>query len=373
MIPSLIQSSLVITLLDDELFAVIAALLAGGLIVFFAWRSRSAYLALPELLPADARLDEDHVVIVPARNEEANIARTAGSFPDSLVLVIDDHSTDRTAGLARATGAEVRPAKPLEKGWYGKPNACWTGVLYTESKWIIFVDAGAWFDPGFVHAVIGHALRDNLICVSVFPKQEYLTVFEKLLLPYSLGLAFTGVDPDGLSNACEPESLASSQCLLVRRDAYEFVQGHKQVRGSLVDHAALARLFKQHRMPIRALRDETLAHAPACNSWNSVWRGLERRWLPSLGFNPRARAWAIASALVTASWLPVLVWLLVLGLYAPAALFFFVPAVAWRAWYGGLGRSMMAPLAIYLHLAIVVLGLVKSILGVPAEWKGRQI
>jgi glycosyltransferase involved in cell wall biosynthesis len=54
----------------------------------------------------------DTVVFIPAWNEEANlpavIEELRGKLPDVDVLVVDDGSTDRTAEVARAAGAEVR-------------------------------------------------------------------------------------------------------------------------------------------------------------------------------------------------------------------------------------------------------------------------
>jgi glycosyltransferase involved in cell wall biosynthesis len=54
----------------------------------------------------------DTVVFIPAWNEEANlpavIEELRGELPDVDVLVVDDGSTDRTAEVARAAGAEVR-------------------------------------------------------------------------------------------------------------------------------------------------------------------------------------------------------------------------------------------------------------------------
>jgi chlorobactene glucosyltransferase len=73
-------------------------------------------------------------VLVPARNEERNIARCIGSllaqdYPAFEVIVLDDQSTDGTqAILERMTRAETRlrvlPGQPLPPGWLGKNWAC---------------------------------------------------------------------------------------------------------------------------------------------------------------------------------------------------------------------------------------------------------
>ena len=57
-------------------------------------------------------LSDQLTVIIPAYDEEASIADTVRSVlaqttPPARVVVVDDRSTDRTAELARAAGAEV--------------------------------------------------------------------------------------------------------------------------------------------------------------------------------------------------------------------------------------------------------------------------
>src|SRR6476659_6626536 len=53
----------------------------------------------------------DTLVFIPAWNEEENLPAVLdelhGELPDADVLVVDDGSTDGTAGVAREHGAEV--------------------------------------------------------------------------------------------------------------------------------------------------------------------------------------------------------------------------------------------------------------------------
>ena len=63
-------------------------------------------------MAADAAPERaDTVVFIPAWNEEANLPAVLGDLraelPEADVLVVDDGSTDRTAEVARAGGAEV--------------------------------------------------------------------------------------------------------------------------------------------------------------------------------------------------------------------------------------------------------------------------
>lgn len=352
----------------------IVAAVVSVLIFYFGFRSRRRYLGLPELpqsrLPEG--VDGDHVVIIPARNEEAVIGRAVRSLPGSLVVVVDDHSTDRTAEAAREAGAQVREAQPLAPGWLGKPNACWTGANLTESEWILFADADTWYEPGFVNSAIAYAVEHGLTALSVFPRMETVTLFERLILPYAFGLYFTGVSAANVNNPQHPECLANGQCLLIKRRVYEFLGGHKAVASSVVEDVALAQLLKRHRTRYRLLRAERLAHVRMYDSLKSIWRGFEKNSFRFLELNPRTGAWVVAASIVMTTWLPAAWGLWYSAHDAALAAFCFVPGLAWLPWYRS-PRALLAPVAIYLFQAIALTGMVKALLGLKSEWKGRPV
>jgi len=349
------------------------ALGVSAAILFLALKSREAYLALPSLPAEDRGVPPGVDVIIPARNEAANIQKVVASFPGRPVLVVDDESTDTTVSLARDAGALVIPAPRRPQGWLGKPHACWTGAQQAGARWLLFVDADTWYEPGFLDSLLAFAEEGQLVAATVFPRQELHTWSEKLLLPYALGLFFTGVNAWAVNHSKSPEALGNGQCLLVRRDAYEFLQGHRAVANSVVEGLALARLMKRHRMEIRVLRAEHLAHVRMYDSFRTLWRGFEKSSFRSLRINPGTGWQVILAAVVMTAWLPTLVWLAVSRHWTPTALFFFIPALAWRAWYGGFLRALSAPVAIYLFQAIAVTAMCKHILGLTTNWKGREV
>ncbi|MBT6145384.1 MAG: glycosyltransferase, partial [Gemmatimonadetes bacterium] len=79
-------------------------------------------------------------VIIPALNEQEAIGRVIGDLPDSLIreiIVVDNGSTDDTAGCAHAAGARVVRE---ERRGYGQ--ACLTGIaaLSDEIQIVAFID-----------------------------------------------------------------------------------------------------------------------------------------------------------------------------------------------------------------------------------------
>src|SRR5271155_5346698 len=88
--------------------------------------------------------------IVPARNEEANIARVVESLDSQPqvreIIVVNDQSSDRTAEIlaglaARVAKLQVIDISALPAGWVGKNFAAATGAEAAIGDWLLFVDA----------------------------------------------------------------------------------------------------------------------------------------------------------------------------------------------------------------------------------------
>src|SRR5712692_8639440 len=90
-------------------------------------------------------------VCIPARNEEQNIAAIiegAHSFCEE-VLVVDGHSSDRTAEVAARCGARV--VKDNKKG---KGDAIRVGAAAAKYPIVVFMDADGSHDPADIPALV---------------------------------------------------------------------------------------------------------------------------------------------------------------------------------------------------------------------------
>ena len=81
-----------------------------------------------------------------ARDEAHNIAKLLKSINQQdtkphEVIVVNDSSTDDTAGVAAGHGARVIDAQALPDGWMGKPWACYQGAEAATGDWFLFLDA----------------------------------------------------------------------------------------------------------------------------------------------------------------------------------------------------------------------------------------
>lgn len=358
---------------EPLLLSALTALVALGMVLFLV-RARTNYNRLPQLerLKKGDPL-EDVIVIVPARNEETHVGRCIRSFPPGWVLVVDDDSLDRTAELARLAQAEVLPAPPLLKGALGKPNACAAGAKATASEWILFADADTWYDHDFLASLLAYARLEGLDMVSVFPKQEWISLSERIILPYAFALYFCGVDAEAVNAPESMDAMANGQCILFRREVYDFIGGHGAVLGSVIEDAALARNARRHRINMRILRAEKLAHVRMYDGFDAIWRGFTRnssRFLP-VG---RGTAWkVILVSILLASWLPIVAALLLAQWWIPLVAFAVLPTFLLRPWYGAWHRAALAPAAIYLFQLIALNALLVATFGRKTTWKGRPV
>ena len=91
-------------------------------------------------------------VIIPVRNEEANLAQCLSRLRRFVaVVVVDSSSTDRTLEIARAYGATV-----IEFHWNGRypKKRNWTLMEHPPStSWVLFLDADEFIDDHFCEAV----------------------------------------------------------------------------------------------------------------------------------------------------------------------------------------------------------------------------
>jgi chlorobactene glucosyltransferase len=194
-------------------------------------------------------------VIIPARNEERNIDRCVRSvlatrYPALEVIVVNDHSTDATARIARTIAAGdsrlvVIDAPDLPDGWFGKQWACTTGARVAHGELLLFTDADTRHAPDLLPRAV-NALRDRAAALlSIAGHQEMHSFWERVVQPQMfalLSIRYGGTEH--VSNARRAEDvIANGQFILVRRDAYEAVGGHAAVRDRVAEDMALGQQF----------------------------------------------------------------------------------------------------------------------------------
>lgn len=358
-----------------QIGAMTIALVLAALMVFFAWKSRLAYTGLPELPRVPAGAEQDRVItVIPARNEEANIARAVSSFPRGRTLVVDDASADRTAELARDAGAIIVNAPPLKRGMLGKPNACHAGAAAAPpSDYLLFVDADTWYEPDFVSSFVQAAEKKGDAMVSAFLRQECVTFPEKMILPYAFALYFCGVDAVAVNDAGQASSLANGQCMMFKRTAYDFIGGHGSVMKSVIEDVELARVAKKHRLSLTIYRAEHLGAVRMYDSFPAIVNGFTKNSFRFLLINPGTGFQVVLASIIMTSWLPMLVALIWQQCWTASVLFALLPVVIFKPWYGNWARAFLVWGGMYFFQMIAIRAMIVTTFGLKTKWKDRPV
>lgn len=229
-------------------------------------------------------------VLIPARNEEANIGaaleRVLASRDVELeVLVLDDDSSDRTGEIVQATAAQdsrVRlvEGRGLPVGWNGKQHACWTLARQATNPVLVFLDADVRVEPELLARMAAFQQQSRSALVTGFPRLITVTFLEKLLLPL-IHFALLAYLPMGwmrkLRGGTRPSFAAGcGQFLMVDREAYFATGGHSGIRETMHDGLLLPKLFrtKGYRTDLADITD--LASVRMYDSAAKVWNGLAK-------------------------------------------------------------------------------------------------
>jgi glycosyltransferase involved in cell wall biosynthesis len=198
-------------------------------------------------------------VIVPARNEEASLGDCLQSLISQSgvafeIIVVDDHSTDRTREIAQSFPQElvrVIEAPPLPAGWTGKNNAVTAGVNDARGEWLLFTDADTVHLPGSLVRALTEAQDHSADLLSYSPEQIAVTFWEMATLPVVFAELARQYPPSVVSDPASPIAAANGQFILIRRDAYEAVGGHAAIAKEILEDVALAQAVKRSGRKIR--------------------------------------------------------------------------------------------------------------------------
>lgn len=244
-------------------------------------------------------------VLVPARNEEANIeacvrAALSQDPPVHEVIVCDDGSTDATPEILARLQAEderlrVISAPELPDGWVGKPHACHHLGEAATGDLLVFVDADTVLTPDGVGRVEGLLRRVRAKVLTAFPKQRMGSFPEHAMVPL-LSLTFTSWLPlDLIWKHVSPTFLVvNGQVLAFRREAYEAVGGFASVKGEIVDDMAICRRAKEEDQRVVFADGQDLAWCRMYRSTGELWRGFSKNFYEGLGGNPLVLLFALS-------------------------------------------------------------------------------
>ncbi|WP_329584944.1 glycosyltransferase [Kitasatospora sp. NBC_01250] len=346
----------------------------------------------PVLWPAVA-------VVVPARDEAAVLPSSlpgllAQKYPGrARVILVDDHSSDGTAQVARALADQCPEGLPLTvttppalpAGWTGKLWAVRHGVeLAGGVEWLLLTDADIAHGPGTLAALVAGAQAGRLDLVSQMARLRTETRWERLIVP-AFVYFFAQLYPFRWSNRPGARTAAAAGgCSLVRREALERAGGVAAIRGAVIDDVSLARAVKRSGgrtwlgLAERPEELRVLSVRPY-PGLGPLWRMVSRSAYAQLRHSPPLLLGTVlglglvyllppvatVAGLLTGHWGLVATgaaaWALLTATYLPMIRYYDRPAPA----------ALLLPFTALLYLLMTVDSAVQHYRGRGAAWKGR--
>jgi chlorobactene glucosyltransferase len=330
-------------------------------VLYFLYAIGKVYFSREILRPGGTSEPPEYpllTVVVPARNEEANIERCAlsllnQSYPGQRynVVVVDDNSHDNTAAIVRNIQADhpnliLAEAGELPDGWTGKNNACRQGAALAEGDWICFVDADIKAEPELLVTAMDFAVSRRIDLLSLNPFQELVSLSERLLLPAVFISIAVSMNFARVNDPSRPDALANGQFMLFRRPVYDAVNGHAAVRDKIMDDIELARVVKGSGFRLYWLFGDELIRTRMYRNLAHIWEGFSKNLSEIMRNDNPLTAVLTALKSFLLGWMPML-----------------LPILAWQALgpggnpllgYAALGLSAVALVALFASCLLTV-------------------
>jgi hypothetical protein len=342
------------------------------------------------LEPEPRRVGAESVsVLIPARNEEKNLPATLEAVLANRdcaceVIVLDDHSTDGTAGIVSRFAVQdsrvrLERAPPLRAGWCGKQQACHVLAGLARHRWLVFMDADVRLAPDALRRMVAFMQDRQAALASGVPRQQLGTLSERLLLPL-IHFVLLGFLPMPAMRRTRWPSMSAGcgQLFIARREAYEACGGHAMLRASLHDGIQLPRVFRRAGFRTELFDATDVATCRMYHTNRETWAGLGKN--ATEGLAAPGTIGPMTGLLVGGQVLPFA--LLGCGFLIPsgalycaglAALLAYAPRlIAVRLFRQPLASALLHPVGVLALLAIQWQALIRQGLGKPAEWKGRS-
>ena len=326
-------------------------------------------------------------VLIPARNEEANIAAALRSILQSdgiahEVIVLDDGSTDRTAAIVREIAASdprvrLATAQPLHGDWCGKNFACHQLAAFARHPLLVFMDADVRVSRADSLARLAAFVDGRgAALVSGVPREETHTFMERLIIPLIHFVLLGFLPLERMRKSTDPRfAAACGQILAVRREAYDRAGGHVAIANRIHDAVALTRNFRAHGFATDLFDATDTFHCRMYQRAAEVWSGFAKNAHEGLG----SRRLIIPATLVLLGGQVVPIVLLAFAASPFARIFVILGTVAALLprlvatvrFRQSLVGALLHPFGICALVAIQWSAFFRSMRQRPAVWKGR--
>ena len=127
----------------------------------------------------------------------------------------------------------------------GKTNACWFGAEASQGRYLLFTDADTVHEPGDLLRALEEIQGRNVGLLSYSPRQVVSGFWQRALMPLVFSELASVYKMADVNDPNKRLAAANGQFLMVEREAYFAVGGHKEVGRSVLEDVDLAYAVKR--------------------------------------------------------------------------------------------------------------------------------
>ena len=373
------------------LFGLSLLTLAVWCVLVFA---RAGFWRVRKPAPSPAPAEWPTVVtVIPARNEADVIGRAVTGVLSQRyagrlhLVVVDDHSTDGTADIARAAALSIGKgdaltvigARDLPAGWSGKVWAQSEGLAAAdkaapEARYVWLTDADIWHGPNALAELVARAENEQRDLVSLMVRLRCDSAWERMIVP-AFVFYFAKLYPfASIANPRSRVAGAAGGCMLARRSALARIGGFEAIRGELIDDCSLAAKIKAGGSIRLDLADDSISLRPY-DDWQSLWNMIARSAYTQLHYSPWMLIGATLGMILTYLAPPVLALAGGAGTW-PAWLAWLLMAISYRPMLREYSQPVwmapLLPLTALFYLGATLDSARRYYLRRGGQWKGRS-
>jgi chlorobactene glucosyltransferase len=238
--------------------------------------------------PVSHELDDPPMVsvCVPARNEERGIRACLESllrqnYPNFEVIVVNDHSTDRTGewiqNLANQDSRLIAlEGKDLPEGWLGKPFALTQAFNKAKGDLLLFTDADPVFATDALHTAV-YTMKDrNLDALTLMPKAEFGSFWEKAVQPVIFGFIGSLTRFRKVNSSDHNSAMGFGAFLMFTRSAYEGIGGHEGGKADVLEDVLIAKRLKKSGRKLLVADAKHLFSIRMYYGLHEIWTGWRK-------------------------------------------------------------------------------------------------
>lgn len=226
-------------------------------------------------------------ILVPARNEAANIKRCIRSllkqdYPNTEIIVLDDNSDDDTSLIVKElaeknSNLKLISGKPLKQGWLGKCYACYQLAKHAKGEYLVFTDADTLHFKNSISSAIGCLVSNKLDALSAIPRQIMVGLHERMVVSWTHFGILSLLPLIMVKKSKNPLfATANGQFLLFKRKVYEKIGGHKSIKARVLEDIHIAKQVKRCGYRIMLFDGSTNIYCRMYRNFKDLVRGFSK-------------------------------------------------------------------------------------------------